>query len=87
MGAPYAAGLEVIVYAGAILVLFVFAVLMFGLGKDETINAPINIQMIPLLREKVVTFLFLDLEPRKEWFLFLKMQHLPLRKMVLFLNL
>lgn len=40
MGAPFAAGLEVIVYAGAILVLFVFAVLMFGLGKDETANAP-----------------------------------------------
>ena len=40
MGAPFAAGLEIIVYAGAILVLFVFAVLMFGLGKDETINAP-----------------------------------------------
>ena len=40
MGAPFAAGLEVIVYAGPILVLFVFAVLMFGLGKDETINAP-----------------------------------------------
>ncbi len=40
MGAPFAAGLEVIVYAGAMLVLFVFAVLMFGLGKDETINAP-----------------------------------------------
>ena len=40
MGAPFAAGLEVIVYAGAILVLFVFAVLMFGLGKDETVNAP-----------------------------------------------
>jgi NADH-quinone oxidoreductase subunit J len=40
MGAPFAAGLEVIVYAGAILVLFVFAVLMFGLGADETKNAP-----------------------------------------------
>ena len=42
MGAPFAAGLEVIVYAGAILVLFVFAVLMFGLGADETANAPQN---------------------------------------------
>ncbi len=42
MGAPFAAGLEVIVYAGAILVLFVFAVLMFGLGKDETQHAPQN---------------------------------------------
>ncbi len=40
MGAPFAAGLEVIVYAGAILVLFVFAIMMFGLGKDETLNAP-----------------------------------------------
>lgn len=35
MGAPFAAGLEVIVYAGAILVLFVFAIMMFGLGEDE----------------------------------------------------
>jgi len=40
MGAPFAAGLEVIVYAGAILVLFVFAVMMFGLAKDETRHAP-----------------------------------------------
>jgi len=40
MGAPFAAGLEVIVYAGAILVLFVFAVMMFGLGLDETRHAP-----------------------------------------------
>jgi len=40
MGAPFAAGLEVIVYAGAILVLFVFAIMMFGLGQDETLHAP-----------------------------------------------
>lgn len=40
MGAPFAAGLEVIVYAGAILILFVFAIMMFGLGKDETLHAP-----------------------------------------------
>ena len=40
MGAPFAAGLEVIVYAGAILVLFVFAIMMFGLSQDETLNAP-----------------------------------------------
>lgn len=36
LGAPFAAGLEVIVYAGAILVLFVFAMMMFGLTHDET---------------------------------------------------
>lgn len=40
MGAPFAAGLEVIVYAGAILVLFVFAIMLFGLGNDETKYAP-----------------------------------------------
>ena len=40
MGAPFAAGLEVIVYAGAILVIFVFAVMMFGLAEDETTHAP-----------------------------------------------
>ncbi|GAA6203264.1 MULTISPECIES: NADH-quinone oxidoreductase subunit J [Thalassotalea] len=40
MGAPFAAGLEVIVYAGAILVLFVFAIMMFGLKNDETKYAP-----------------------------------------------
>lgn len=40
MGAPFAAGLEVIIYAGAIVVLFVFAVMMFGLGTDEMLNAP-----------------------------------------------
>ncbi len=40
MGAPFAAGLEVIVYAGAILVLFVFAIMLFGLKNDETRYAP-----------------------------------------------
>ena len=40
LGAPFAAGLEVIVYAGAILVLFVFAIMMFGLTEDETRLAP-----------------------------------------------
>lgn len=40
MGAPFAAGLEVIVYAGAILVLFVFAIMLFGLKQDETRYAP-----------------------------------------------
>lgn len=42
MGAPFAAGLEVIVYAGAILVLFVFAIMLFGLRQDETRLAPKN---------------------------------------------
>ena len=33
-GAPFAAALEVIVYAGAIMVLFVFVVMMLNLGED-----------------------------------------------------
>ncbi|MDR3577100.1 MAG: NADH-quinone oxidoreductase subunit J [Anaerolineaceae bacterium] len=32
LGAPFAAALEVIVYAGAIMVLFVFAIMLFNLG-------------------------------------------------------
>ena len=34
LGAPFVAALEVIVYAGAIMVLFVFAIMMLNLGKD-----------------------------------------------------
>ncbi|TAM81584.1 MAG: NADH-quinone oxidoreductase subunit J [Acidobacteria bacterium] len=36
MGAPFIAALEVIVYAGAIMVLFVFVVMMLNLGKKAT---------------------------------------------------
>lgn len=35
-GAPFVAALEVIVYAGAIMVLFIFAIMMLNLGKDST---------------------------------------------------
>jgi NADH-quinone oxidoreductase subunit J len=38
LGAPFAAALEVVLYAGAIMVLFLFVVMMLNLGKatDET---------------------------------------------------
>jgi NADH-quinone oxidoreductase subunit J len=36
LGAPFAAALEVIVYAGAIMVLFVFVVMMLGEGEAAT---------------------------------------------------
>ena len=36
LGAPFVAALEVIVYAGAIMVLFVFVVMMFNLGGHAT---------------------------------------------------
>jgi len=59
MGAPFAAGLEVIVYAGAILVLFVFAVLMFGLGQDETANAPKQKSVANMLGAMLLAFALL----------------------------
>jgi NADH-quinone oxidoreductase subunit J len=34
LGAPFVAALEVIVYAGAIIVLFIFVVMMLNLGRD-----------------------------------------------------
>lgn len=35
LGAPFVAALEVIVYAGAIMVLFVFAIMLLPRGRDE----------------------------------------------------
>lgn len=34
LGAPFAAALEVVIYAGAIMVLFVFVIMMLNLGKE-----------------------------------------------------
>jgi NADH-quinone oxidoreductase subunit J len=36
LGAPFAAALEVIIYAGAIMVLFIFVVMMLNLGPQTT---------------------------------------------------
>jgi NADH-quinone oxidoreductase subunit J len=36
LGAPFAAALEVIIYAGAIMVLFIFAIMMLNLGPAST---------------------------------------------------
>jgi len=36
MGAPFAGALEIIVYAGAIMILFVFAVMMLNLGEETS---------------------------------------------------
>jgi NADH-quinone oxidoreductase subunit J len=35
LGAPFVAALEVIIYAGAILVLFVFVIMLIGLGQED----------------------------------------------------
>lgn len=39
LGAPFAGALEIIVYAGAIMVLFVFVVMMLNLGADAKADA------------------------------------------------
>lgn len=35
LGAPFAAALQIIVYAGAIMVLFVFALMLFNINRDD----------------------------------------------------
>lgn len=44
IGAPLAAALEVIVYAGAIMVLFVFVVMMLNLGEQATAQERVWLQ-------------------------------------------
>ena len=38
LGAPFVAVLEVIIYAGAIMVLFIFVVMMLNLGKETAMQ-------------------------------------------------
>jgi NADH-quinone oxidoreductase subunit J len=47
LGAPFVAALEVIIYAGAIMVLFVFVMMMLNLGEaaEEQENQWLNIKM------------------------------------------
>lgn len=49
LGAPFAAALEVIVYAGAIMVLFVFVVMMLNLGPGPPgeKRQPVRARMLP----------------------------------------
>lgn len=53
LGAPFAAALEVIIYAGAIMVMFVFVVMMLNVGrgasKEETGNMKFSIWAAPLV--------------------------------------
>jgi NADH-quinone oxidoreductase subunit J len=38
LGAPFIAALEVIIYAGAIMVLFIFVIMMLNLGRSATVQ-------------------------------------------------
>jgi NADH-quinone oxidoreductase subunit J len=44
--APFIAGLQVIVYAGAILVLFLFVLMLLNVGRERPDGAPRPIQMV-----------------------------------------
>ena len=57
-GAPYAAALEIIVYAGAIIILFVFVVMMLNLHKspeDEKVNTGIKVWILPVILSLLLT--------------------------------
>lgn len=58
LGAPFAAALEVIIYASAIMVLFVFAVMLLNLGpesaKDEAALLRIDAWLLPGLMTLVL---------------------------------
>ncbi len=48
LGAPLVAAFEVIVYAGAIMVLFLFIIMMLGLAPQETPEGPGWLRCLPL---------------------------------------
>ena len=47
LGAPFAAALQIVVYAGAIMVLFVFAVMILNMGPEERGRANLLAWIIP----------------------------------------
>ena len=53
LGAPYLAILEVIIYAGAIMVLFLFIVIMMKLKKAEKKLFPLQ-QLLPALEARMI---------------------------------
>lgn len=60
LGAPYAAVLEIIVYAGAIMILFVFVVMMLNLSvspEDEKRRTGLKYWIVPII---LVLILFVD---------------------------
>jgi len=56
LGAPLVAVFEVIIYAGAIMVLFLFVIMMLDTGKWEKAHGPTFAQWWPALLLGVITF-------------------------------
>jgi NADH-quinone oxidoreductase subunit J len=59
LGAPFAAALEVIIYAGAIMVLFLFVVMMLNLGKDTALQEKEWLQLKVWLGPSLLTLALL----------------------------
>ena len=70
MGAPFAAALQVIVYAGAIMVLFLFVVMILGLGSrsaaGERVILRFRVWIVPLILSALLTAELLLLLSRAE---------------------
>ena len=49
LGAPFVAALEVIVYAGAIMMLFVFAVMLLNVRADTPLRVPVRMWIGPVI--------------------------------------
>jgi NADH-quinone oxidoreductase subunit J len=57
LGAPFAAALEVIIYAGAIMVLFVFVVMMLGTGPESGVTKRLPLDYRSLVGPMILTAL------------------------------
>ncbi len=54
LGAPFVAALEVIVYAGAIMMLFLFAVMLLNASADEPLRVPLRAWLGPAILAAVL---------------------------------
>src|SRR5687768_17139564 len=62
LGSPFVAVLEVIIYAGAIIVLFIFVVMMLNLGKDTAVQEKIWLKpRVWLLPSLLTGLLFVEM--------------------------
>ncbi|ALD15125.1 NADH:ubiquinone oxidoreductase subunit J [Buchnera aphidicola (Aphis glycines)] len=62
IGAFFAGALEVIIYAGAIIVLFIFVIMMLNLGKRDDIKEKKNLHLVFWITPSILTLiLFLSM--------------------------
>lgn len=59
LGAPFAAALQIVVYAGAIMVLFVFAVMILNIGREPRRRAGLVTWIVPVVLAAVLLVQFL----------------------------